>query len=272
MWSSLQLTDRELILSILEVDRLYAAYAIGDLEPVMFAQCTWAGASRADRWQALALHYRGLEPPAFFLAGDPNGLRAILETVLCPDRVYITCRAEHLSLAQEFYWWEEVEPMWRMALEPHDLRAVADGCIRLAREHVDDILGLYAHGGGDAFSPLQVELGVFYGILVDGQLVATAGTHLVSPTYGVAAVGNVFTHPDHRGRGYGTAATSAVVTDLLRRGIRDVVLNVARDNDAAIHVYEKLGFRRYCPFIEGRAQRLPGAQALLPAGGAAAGA
>ncbi len=82
---------------------------------------------------------------------------------------------------------------------------------------------------------------------------AAAGPHLVSPTYGVAAVGNVFTHPDYRGRGYGTLTTSAVVAELLGLGMRDVVLNVEQANAVAVRLYERLGFERYCPFLEGPA-------------------
>jgi len=85
--------------------------------------------------------------------------------------------------------------------------------------------------------------------------VAAAGTHLVSPTYGVAAVGNIFTHPDHRGRGYGTATTSGVVTALLQDSIRDVILNVSQGNTTATRIYERLGFQRYCPYFEGPAER-----------------
>jgi predicted GNAT family acetyltransferase len=66
-------------------------------------------------------------------------------------------------------------------------------------------------------------------------------------------VGNVFTHPDHRGRGYGTATTGAVVAELLQRGIRDVVINVDQENVVAVRIYERLGFERYCPFLEGPA-------------------
>ena len=36
MWKASELTDKAQILSYLETDRLYAAYAIGDLEPGMF--------------------------------------------------------------------------------------------------------------------------------------------------------------------------------------------------------------------------------------------
>ena len=38
------LTAKSEILGFLETDRLYAAYAIGDLEPGLFEQCEWFGA------------------------------------------------------------------------------------------------------------------------------------------------------------------------------------------------------------------------------------
>jgi len=52
-----------------------------------------------------------------------------------------------------------------------------------------------------------------------------------------------------------TLTTSAVCAELIRRGIRTIVLNVAQSNASAIHVYEKLGFKRYLPFNEGVAVR-----------------
>ena len=41
-WEASQTRERSRILPYLETDRRYAAYAIGDLEPRLFAQCTWA--------------------------------------------------------------------------------------------------------------------------------------------------------------------------------------------------------------------------------------
>ena len=211
MWKTLVLSDKKEILSHLETDRLYAAYAIGDLEPGMFDQSIFAAAKRGDKPEALVLHFSGLRPPPLFLMGKPDGLEAILKTALCPEWVFLNCREAHLPTTHQFYKWEETVPMWRMVLTPARFHATSTQCRRLTAEHADALAELYTVGGGDAFGPAQVPQGEFHGIHENGRLVAAAGTHLVSPTYGVAAVGNVFTHPDHRGRGFGTATTNAVV-------------------------------------------------------------
>ena len=248
-----RMEDRSEILSYLETDRLYTAYAIGDLEPALFGDCAWAGAWQAGVQRALILHYRGLTPAALFLAGTTGGLRAILEGELRPESVYLTCRSEQLALARGFYEWPAPVPMWRMVLKPGEFRPVAADCVRLGAADARELETLYELGGGLAFSPAQIEQGVFFGIRAGGELVSVGGTHLASPTYGVAAVGNVFTHPEHRGRGLGTAVTSAVVEALQRMAVRNIVLNVGQENKGAIRIYERLGFVRYCPFLEGPA-------------------
>ncbi len=252
MWQTGELTDKSQIWAYLETDRLYAAYAIGDLEPGMFEQCSWAGAAEAGRLRALALHFRGLDIPALFVMGEPDGLRAIFKGAMRPQRVYLTCLEAHLPVTREFYAWSSEMPMWRMALSAGSFRPIGEeNCVRLTPDDADRVMALFTLGGGDAFTPAQMAAGVFYGIISGDRLVSVAGTHLVSPTYGVAAVGNIFTHPEYRGRGHGTAATSAVVAELLGSGIRDIVLNVSQANEGAIRIYERLGFARYCPFLEG---------------------
>ncbi|HAL61254.1 MAG TPA: hypothetical protein DCP08_02480, partial [Chloroflexi bacterium] len=111
--------------------------------------------------------------------------------------------------------------------------------------------------GEGVFAPYQLDSGVYYGVEVGGELVSAAGTHLVSPTYQIAAVGNIFTHPSHRGQGYATACTSAVVEELLSRSL-EIVLNVAQSNEVALRLYKRLGFREYCPFIEALGVRRKG--------------
>jgi GNAT superfamily N-acetyltransferase len=258
MWNVRRLSDKSQILAYLETERGYAAYAIGDLEPGMYEQCSWAGAKRDGKLQALALHFGGLTPPALFLMGARHGLRAILEQQVRLQKIYFTCRQDHLPVTEEFYTWDRIVPMWRMVLQAGLLPASHAPCLRLGPAHAEELLELYRFGGGDAFTLCELQQGVFYGVRVQGTLVSVAGTHLVSPTYSVAAVGNVFTHPNYRGHGYGSATTRAVVHELLQRGIRDVVLNVEQANMVAEHLYTRLGFERHCPFLEGPASSLMG--------------
>ena len=249
MWQVKTLNDKEQILAFLQQDRIYAAYAIGDLEPSLFAQCQWFGAEAAGEIQALALFFTGLQPPALFTMGDTDGLAAILDSALQPERAYFTCLAEHLPVVEAYYDLDEVEEMFRMAISPADFRRVPDPAVKLDLSHLDALRQLYRLGGGDAFAPYQLRDGVYYGIEGDGHLVSAAGTHLVSPNFGVAGVGNIFTHPNHRRHGYGTACTSHVVEELLNQNL-NIVLNVNGENAEAIGVYERLGFRRHCPYIE----------------------
>ncbi len=123
-------------------------------------------------------------------------------------------------------------------LGPHDLSAV----LALTADHPDK---------PDAFAADQLAQGVFFGLRSGHELVAIAGTHVLAPDLGVAAVGNVFTRPDLRGQGLGTRVTAAVVGELIESGVRTIVLNVAMDNQPAISVYRKLGFWPYRGYYEG---------------------
>ena len=54
-------------------------------------------------------------------------------------------------------------------------------------------------------------------------------------------MGNIVTHPDYRGRGFGTVVTVGLCRSLA--GLVDNIgLNVKADNIPAIKLYEKLGF------------------------------
>jgi GNAT superfamily N-acetyltransferase len=80
---------------------------------------------------------------------------------------------------------------------------------------VPAVTALFAHGGAftpDAFAAHQVESGVFYGVEdATGALAAVGGTHIVDYTRGLAAIGNMYTRPDCRGRGFASAVLAAIV-------------------------------------------------------------
>ena len=103
---------------------------------------------------------------------------------------------------------------------------------------------------GTFFSPDQVQNGIYFGIRDHGWLVAAAGTHLINRSESVAAVGNVFCLPAYRGKGLGARVTSAVLSALIKKGIRTIGLNVGLENPAT-KLYHRLGFRKVCSYVEG---------------------
>jgi GNAT superfamily N-acetyltransferase len=180
-----------------------------------------------------------------------------------PKTVYLSVREEHESAVQT--WYDNTgdrRPMTRMALTGDILlpTAPAPGVVRLGPEAADGIAALYAQGGSftpDAFAATQLADGVFFGVAAeDGGLLAVGGTHIVDRTSGVAAIGNMYTHPAARGRGHAGAILAALVATLRAEGISTIVLNVDRRNATAIRLYERHGFTVHCFFVEGKARRI----------------
>jgi hypothetical protein len=83
-------SDRNEIAAFLRGDRLYAAYALGDLDGPNRNRVAWAIAyDAAGRATSLVMHHEGLVPQPLFLMGAPDGCRAILEQVLKPRDAYL---------------------------------------------------------------------------------------------------------------------------------------------------------------------------------------
>ncbi|MEZ4767615.1 MAG: GNAT family N-acetyltransferase [Caldilineales bacterium] len=255
-------TDKREIYAFLQRDPVYAAYAIGDLEPEMFADCTWFLAGRGASASALALVYRGLEPTVLLTMGDPDAVADVLSAIRLPDQAYMVAQCRHRRVFERFYDFsgDRVRPMVRMtvssdAFRPSQSRLKEGRLRRLEPDDMPAIEMLYGHGGPhtpDAFHPRQMHDGAFFGVFApeSDDLLAVAGTHLIAPNWGVGAVGNIYTHPAWRRRGLASLLTSAVTAELLQRGLL-VVLNVDQANAAAIRIYESLGYRTHCPYIEG---------------------
>jgi ribosomal protein S18 acetylase RimI-like enzyme len=254
--------DIPAIRTLLEADRAWAAYPLGDLAPGFIERCSWFR-PQGDSG-ALALLYRAFEPPVLFTQGHPEPLSTILDEFCTEPAVYLHVRPEILPILATRYRIVELRPMWRMVLSPSvRLAAPAGEVVRLSSSERSAVEQLYADGGAcgespDFFSPSMLDEGVFYGFWENGQLVAAAGTHLVVPSEDIAAVGNVYTRRDRRGRGLAASVTTAVAGELLRMRIRTVVLNVNQSNAPAIRVYERLGFTRHCSYYEGLAEQKPG--------------
>jgi len=121
----------------------------------------------------------------------------------------------------------------RMVVEP----------VRLGPGSLDDYLALMRLWGRRMTRERALELlsrQRFYGVYLEGRLVAVAGTYLRLPE--VWVIGSVYVHPDYRRRGLGSSVVSAVTRDAVQSGAH-ALLHVEESNTPARRLYESLGYR-----------------------------
>ena len=233
----------------------YTAYALGQLEPSLFPRTRWFWA-RGSTGTGLVLHSRGGLGDATFVMGDPDAVAAILSIQPGTTQTYATCQPQHLEALRRVYRLASQQPMIRMSVTAARFTPVTQPqAVTLGGADIRRINSLYGSEAGPSYYvPEHIDGGVYRGVVAEGRLVAIAGTHVVSRQEGVAVVGNVFTHPAFRGRGYAAAATSAVTESLLQH-CEHVVLTVDPNNAPAVAAYVRLGYGEACQLVEASAIR-----------------
>jgi ribosomal protein S18 acetylase RimI-like enzyme len=111
----------------------------------------------------------------------------------------------------------------------------------LGNEHVDEMIALARLTKPGPFDKRTIDFGHYYGIFDNAQLVAMAGQRL--HVYNYTEVSAVCTHPDHLGKGY-AAALIRQQSDIICSSGQIPFLHVRNDNERAILLYERLGFRK----------------------------
>jgi ribosomal protein S18 acetylase RimI-like enzyme len=228
---------------------------IGDLDDRFLENCTWYSlGDDQGAIKAVALLFRLFDPPTFIAMSDGNEsdvadiINAISDQL--PTKLYthfspgIRESCDNMRLEKSF------GPYHRMVLdtlcEPYEGEPIRS----LTLEDMPLIEELYKVAyPGNWFDTSMLIKGHYMGYFDDGTLVGIAGTHIFSPDYDVSALGNIATHPDHRGKGIGAKLT-ANLCHLLQKHTRHIGLNVKANNPAAIRIYEKVGFRILADFEE----------------------
>jgi predicted GNAT family acetyltransferase len=122
--------------------------------------------------------------------------------------------------------------------------------IQLTNDDLNQMLQLYEEAyPGNWFDPRMLQTRQYFGIKIANRLISVAGIHVHSETYRVAALGNIVTHPDYRGRGFAQSVTARLCRSLLEN-VDHIGLNVKANNTVAIGLYEKLGFEILAPYYE----------------------
>lgn len=250
-----EVRDRNALDAALSTDRAYAAYALAHLEAVPFERSRFWLAENTEG-TGIVLHADAMGT-TMFAGGHPPAVDAILSLHPGPRRAYLsTCAPEHLAALERTYRVTAPLHMIRMSTTTASFIAVDGEVRRLRGRDVNAINTLYAtESAPSRYRPDQIERAVYYGAFAGDQLVSVAGTHIVSPEMSIGVVGNVFTHPSHRGRGLAVRTTARVTTELFAAGCSLVALTVDPRNAPAVRAYEKLGYAAGPPVVEAYIER-----------------
>ncbi len=250
------LSDDAVIEKFLRRDVHLNIYQIGDLDDFFRPLTTWYGWMEGDDLLAVVMIYDGLAQPTLLALSQPHDqhLTRLLGEICdrLPDDFYahLTAGVE-AALSDDFEIVSDSENLKMALREPHLLADVdTSAVIQLTSSDRDELLEFYKVSYPQGwFDSRMLETGMTFGVRDGGALASVAGVHVYSSSRRVAALGNIATHPDYRGRGLATAATARLCRELLYH-VDHIGLNVKGDNVAAIACYEKLGFRRAATYFE----------------------
>lgn len=236
--------DPSEVLEVFLADSAVHPYGIADVEQLWAASRWW----RDGRAVVGLLELAGSALPVLYAVTARAGpattnLVARLVPVL-PDR-YVATGPLGLSHAlRSAYRAAWSAPHLKMHLaDVSRLPSLAPEVVVLGPGDLPALRRLYDSDprAGDFFHPGLLRSGHYLGRWEDGALVATAGIHVIERRHGVAAIGNVATHPAYRRRGFAREVL-ATLCHRLRAEAPVVGLNVGEDNTAARRLYETLGF------------------------------
>ena len=152
-------------------------------------------------------------------------------TTLAPRRI--------LDLLEASVQVLEVRPEWQMLHQADPARLDPGGARLLTPAELPAMQALALIGDAMVFSADSLPRGAFYGVEVDGELVAMGGVQTSLP--GFSEIGSIVTHPLHRRRGYAGQVVAALIRHLANEGAR-TFLCLFQTNQTARPLYEKLGF------------------------------
>lgn len=258
--------DRDRIERFLRRDPGLHLYSLADLDDAFWPRTRWHAAIEGDEISALFMLFHGLEPSVLIALQsrvDEIG-SALLRSIApdLPDTLYAHLSPGLEDAASAAFELESHGEHQKMslcepaALDGLDLSDVA----QLRVSDLDELRAFYAplrEGGAEgeyALEPYMLATGHYYAIRDASGLASVGGVHVWSARYGVAAIGNVATRPDARGRGHARRVTARICRSLMPH-VPEIGLNVQVGNLPAVRCYERLGFRRVAEYREATLRR-----------------
>ena len=243
----IQITDRDLLAKYFRRDTYLHLYSLGDLDDFYWPHTRYYGIKSPSGLKKVVLFYQG-EGPTIFLALGASGTfdRYDIEQWMgiSPDQIYAHLSPGLIDHFRNSYLIDDHGQHFKMGLVDFSLVKEIDttGTESITDADLDELKHLFQISYPDnAFDPRMIQTGQYFGYRKNHQLVCIGGVHVYSPTYGVAAIGNITTHPEFRNQGLARVVTARICTQLMDK-VKTIGLNVKSDNGAAVHLYQSLGF------------------------------
>lgn len=117
--------------------------------------------------------------------------------------------------------------------------SITSEIVKLTEKHNEELVELVNLVQPGYFKNKTPELGNYYGIFKDNQLIAITGERMKMNDF--TEISAIITHPDHTGKGYAKQLIAHCVNAIFSES-KIPYLHVVESNSGAIALYEKLGF------------------------------
>ncbi|MGA9800970.1 MAG: GNAT family N-acetyltransferase [Terriglobales bacterium] len=216
---------------------------MNDLPEHLFANPAWHALQTKHRHLAVcagdACRYSAEVAPFVAVAAQRSSALGELHSLLAPgESAWLI--GDHWPRVPELVV-EETMGVLQMAL-PEEITPAASTTklVSLSAADAAEMVALTNLAFPGFFRKRTHEMGAYYGVRSEGELIAMGGERLVLEGY--SEISGICTHPAHRGKGLAASLIWQLVSDHRRDGIVSW-LHVSASNERAIALYLRLGFK-----------------------------
>lgn len=256
MKTQICLHDKKQIETFFRQNTFLHLYEIGDLDNFFWGHTTWYALTEAQQINQIALLYTGAFLPVLIGLTEESidSMQELLRSIIhiLPKKFYAHLSKDLLAIFIDEYQIQPHAIHYKMGLSnPSCLQNFdTSNVVPLSVANTTEIEQLYRLSYPDNWFELRMlETDNYFGIKQDKNLVSVAGVHVYSQQYKVAALGNITTHPQFRGRGLAKVVCAKLCQELLQT-VTHIGLNVKVDNASAIACYSQLGFEPIATYGE----------------------
>lgn len=252
-----RITDKIYLSSFLKTNYCLFSYHLGDLDDFYFQYSSYLALINevTNNIEEIILIFEKFGIPTVLALGTSQLFESFLEEILdqLPEKFYCHYLLKHEKIFKKYFDMVDLGLHQKMSFKEKSINEITENSniVNLHRIHLVELQNLYQQSYPDTyFNEKMLDTGYYYGLLdTNHKIIAVVGIHTYSKEFNMAVIGNITTHPDHRGKGYGHMLLEKLLFELSLK-VTNISLNVKKNNIQAISLYEKLGFEHCVDYKE----------------------